>query len=109
MLSHLDTTGTRLGALARRMGVSRQATSQLLEQIEASGFVVRSDDPTDQRGVIVRHSVKGRRLLADALETMTEIEAEYARLIGEAEFKRLAQLLGKLVQDIDRGGELGLE
>jgi DNA-binding MarR family transcriptional regulator len=109
LLGNLDTTGTRLGALARRMGVSRQATSQLLEQIEESGFVVRADDPNDQRGVIVRHSARGRRLLADALDTMTEIEREYAGFIGEAEFKKLTQLLGTLVTEIDKGGELALE
>jgi len=109
LLGNLDTTGTRLGALARRMGVTRQATSQLLTQIEAKGYVTRVDDPDDQRGVVLKHSPRGRKLLADAIESMTDIEREYAKTIGEKEFEKLTQLLAKLVQAIDRGGELGLE
>lgn len=109
LLGHLDTTGTRLGALARRMGVTRQATSQLLAQIEARGYVTRTDDPDDQRGIVVRHSPRGRKLLADALEVMTEIQREYAKAIGEEEFAELTRLLAHLVEKIDRGGELGIE
>lgn len=91
------------------MGVSRQATSQMLRQIESRGYVTRVDDPDDQRGVVLRHSPRGRRLLADALEAMTEIEREYAAAIGDAEFRKLTQLLGKLVAAVDAGGELGLD
>lgn len=109
LLGNLDTTGTRLGALARRMGVTRQATSQLLVQVEARGYVVRGDDPADQRGVVVKHSARGRKLLADALDAMTEIEREYAKAIGEEDFATLTRLLGRLVDAVDRGGELGLE
>jgi len=37
LLGNLDTGGTRIGALARRMGTSRQAVSQLSKEIEAAG------------------------------------------------------------------------
>lgn len=109
LLGHLDTQGTRLGALARRMAVSRQATSQLLTQIEAKGFVTRSNDPGDQRGVVIKHSPRGRKLLADAIDVMTELEREYAEALGERDYARLKLLLAELVKAIDRGGELGLE
>src|SRR5258708_38796736 len=51
LLGNLDAQGTRIGALARRMGTTRQAASQLLQEIERQGFVERRDDPGDQPGV----------------------------------------------------------
>src|SRR5262249_33851554 len=70
LLGNLDTEGTRLSALTRRMGSTRQAVSKLLLEIEARGFVERCPDPDDKRGVIVRFTAKGRKGLADAVASM---------------------------------------
>lgn len=109
LLGQLDSEGTRLGALATRMGVSRQAVSQLLVPIEAAGFVTRVPDPHDQRGVIVRFTPKGRRTLADAVEVMAGIDAELARALGEREAAKLKQLLDKVIEHVDPAGDFGLE
>ena len=109
LLGNLDTDGTRLGALARRMGTSRQAASQLLQQIEAKGFVLRDADPDDKRGVIVRFTPRGRRALAMAIESMMEIEEEYEKILGNKGFENLKKLLGRLLAKVDVGGELGLD
>lgn len=109
LLGHLDTEGTRISALARRMGTSRQAASQLLRQIEERGYIERIPDPDDKRAVIARHTPKGRKLLATAIEATVAIEAEYASLLGQNGLVRLRQLLKRLLDRIDPEGELGLD
>ena len=109
LLGNLDTEGTRIGALARRMGTTRQAVSQLSKEIEAAGFVERVPDPDDRRGVIIRFTPHGRKTLALALEVMTGIETEYATVIGDAELTRLKRTLRKLLDAVDRPGEFGLD
>lgn len=109
LLGQLDSEGTRLGALARRMRVSRQAVSQLLVPIEAAGFVIRVPDPHDQRGVVVRFTPKGRRTLADAVEVIAGIDAELARALGDREVAKLKQLLDKVIAQVDPAGDFGLE
>jgi DNA-binding MarR family transcriptional regulator len=109
LLGNLDTDGTRISALSRKMGTSRQATSQLLQEIEDRGFVERSPDPDDKRGVIVRFTPKGRKALGMAVETMLEIEKEYAAILGDGKMAKLKQLLGQLVDEIDPQGGLGLD
>jgi DNA-binding MarR family transcriptional regulator len=101
LLGNLDADGTRLSALTRRMGSTRQAVSQLLQEMEARGFVERAQDPSDKRGVIVRFTHKGRRALADAVAVTEEIEAEYARLLGATAFRQLKKTLGKLADEVD--------
>jgi DNA-binding MarR family transcriptional regulator len=109
LLAHLDTEGTRIGALAERMGTSRQAASQLLQAIEARGYVERVPDPADRRAVIARHTPAGRNILLTAIEVMLSIEAEYASVLGEDGLLRLKRLLKRLLVTADPAGQLGLE
>jgi DNA-binding MarR family transcriptional regulator len=109
LLGNLDTEGTRIGALARRMGTSRQATSQLSKEIEAAGLVERLPDPRDRRGVMIRFTPHGRAVLSRAVEVMTEIEAEYADVIGEDSMARLRRSLKRLLDRVDKSGEFGLD
>ena len=109
LLGNLDTEGTRIGALARRMGTSRQAASQLGKEIEAAGLVERRPDPHDRRGVIISFTPHGRSVLASAVEVMTEIEAEYAGVIGDQGMTRLKRSLKRLLDRVDKSGEFGLD
>jgi DNA-binding MarR family transcriptional regulator len=106
LLSHLDTEGTTISTLATRIGISRQAVSQLARTIEHAGLIERVPHPTDRRSVIVRHTADGRRILLDALEVMAAIESEYAERAGETEVAGLKHLLAHLLGEIDAVGAL---
>jgi DNA-binding MarR family transcriptional regulator len=109
LLGNLDTNGTRLNALSRRMGVTRQAVAQLAKEIEAAGFVERRPDPDDGRGVIVAFTGKGRATLAIAVEVMGEIEQEYAGVIGVAGLDDVKSRLKAILDRFDRPGEFGMD
>lgn len=106
VLSNLDTTGTTISDLARRVGITRQAASQQLAVIERTGYVRRVADPADSRVVLVQSTAKGERLLRTALQVVAELEAEYAQSLGAPNFERLKALLIELVDQIDPGGWL---
>jgi DNA-binding MarR family transcriptional regulator len=109
LLGNLDTEGTRIGALARKMGTTRQAVAQLAKEIENAGFVERLPDPEDGRGVIVRFTRKGRAGLACAVEVMTEIEQQYMAVIGERGMKQLKSNIKRLLDEYDSLGKFGLD
>ncbi len=109
LLGNLDTEGTRIGALARKMGTSRQAVSQLSTEIEKAGLVERIPDPRDRRGVIIRFTPKGRATLAHAVEIMTAIEADYAAILGGERLGGLKTALKDILDATDRPSEFGLE
>ena len=106
LLAHIDTEGTTISALSRRTGTSRQAVSQLVGSIEAAGLVERLPHPDDRRSIVVRHTEAGRRILLDALDVMSEIEADYAGLIGASDASELKRVLSRLLGEIDPAGAL---
>ena len=108
-LGNLDTDGTRLSALARRMGVSRQAVAQLVVEIEKAGFVTRAPDPDDGRGVIVSFTKKGREALGIAVEVMTAIEQDYAAIISPSGLSDLKGMLKAVLDKTDKSTEFGLD
>jgi DNA-binding MarR family transcriptional regulator len=109
LLGNLDTEGTRIGALARKMGTTRQAVAQLAKEIETAGFVERLPDPQDGRGVIVKFTPHGRKALSVAVEVMGEIEQQYATVIGQDGLAQLKGLLKRVLDETDREGAVGLD
>src|SRR3954462_7908997 len=67
VLPHLDLEGTRLNVLATRLGVSEQAASELVPDLESFGMVERQTDPDDGRAKRVCFTPAGRKALLDGL------------------------------------------
>ena len=107
LLGNVDTEGTRVVTIAKRTGNTRQAVSQLINAIEAAGFLERTPDPDDGRAVLVRHTSAGRKLLADALEAMADIEAGYEKVIGTSRMRALKKALADIASAADPASVLG--
>jgi DNA-binding MarR family transcriptional regulator len=92
----LDDDGTRIGVLAERAGVSKQAMAQLVAHLEQHGYVERVTDPADHRAKLVRATDRGNAVFAIAREVMADIEARFDRRLGKAKQQRLRTLLQEL-------------
>jgi DNA-binding MarR family transcriptional regulator len=75
------TTANDIAALMR---TSRQAASKLLEGLEAAGFIQRRVDRDDTRRKLVALSRRGTDLLRVVEDIYTELEQEWADLLGPA-------------------------
>ncbi|MGY1720543.1 MarR family winged helix-turn-helix transcriptional regulator [Blastococcus sp. SYSU DS0753] len=91
----------RCSALAALAGVDGSVASRQLAALERAGYVHRRPDPRDGRAALFRLTDQGARALA----TSRALRAEWAltALAGwdEADARRLADLLDRLVADID--------
>lgn len=75
----------------------KQSMGQLVNELEARGYVRRTRDPNDRRAHRILFADRGRRLLRDAREAKDVVEAEYAAVVGEEGVERLTELLRSLV------------
>lgn len=96
VFTHLDGEGTRASELARRMGVSRQAMHQTVQELVALGLVELVPDPRNKHAKLVLPTRRGKRLVTDAREIFRELEDTLQGRIGR---KRVARLRRALESD----------
>lgn len=85
--------GVNRGAqLARNLGVTRQAISQTLADMEARGLVVTRQDPDDKRARLVGFSERSAPIRDDAVATLKLIEATLGSRIGASRLETLKDL-----------------
>lgn len=92
--------GARLTDIARASEVSKNAVGQLASELEALGYVCRSDHPEDGRAKLLRFTDTGWSLLADAMAANEELEAAVVAMIGEDKTRHLCAILEELAQKI---------
>jgi DNA-binding MarR family transcriptional regulator len=56
--------GLQMGELSRRMLVTGGNVTGIVDQLERSGLIVRTEDPADRRAYLVKLTKEGRRLFA---------------------------------------------
>ena len=107
LFANLDETGTRIVALAERMGTTKQFTGRLVHQLAGRGYVVTEPDPTDRRATIVRATPAGLRFFADACAAKTEIEDQFRAVVGADQIELLMGTLEKLAAAFSRYETVG--
>lgn len=98
LLPHIDLEGTRVSELAHRLGVSKQAVSELIDDLEAAGVVKRSTDPEDARARRVAFTPEGRQGLLDGLAVLHRFEQELSRAVGARTMQNLHTALERLLE-----------
>ena len=93
LLPHIDLDGTRITDLAERVGVTKQAVSQLVDDLEGLGVLARLPDPDDARARRVVFTELGRQGLLDGLAMLRAMEAELAGAIGDKRMRDLRTAL----------------
>jgi DNA-binding MarR family transcriptional regulator len=96
VFQYLDDAGTRVSVLAQRAGMTKQSMAQLVEHLEAHGYVERVPDPVDRRAKLVRVTPRGAEVFAVVREFVAETDARLAERLGAAKLARLRALLSEL-------------
>ncbi len=85
----LDEQGTRSVTLAQRAGVTKQAMSQQVKQMELQGYLEQVPDLSDTRAKVVRMTPRGESVKAACAEVREELNAAIARRIGKGKAREL--------------------
>jgi len=94
----LEEDGLRMGELANRARLSKQAMTTLVRSVEQAGLVVREPDPTDGRASRVRLTPKAQAFRPVAEQTLRELDDLVAGVLGDEELDRLVNALRKVVE-----------
>jgi DNA-binding MarR family transcriptional regulator len=91
VLEKINQQGVRINDLAELNGISKQAISQLANEIERSGYITRVDDPSDKRAKNLLLTKKGEQLILDTLASTEKVETLIKQNIGYQAMQELKQ------------------
>ncbi len=81
---HIDRrSGSRLGELAAKADVTKQSMMQVVDELEARGYVRRVADPGDARAKLVRLTAEGRRCATEFRRAVQVLDTRTRRRLGD--------------------------
>jgi DNA-binding MarR family transcriptional regulator len=100
ILGNIRTGGIRLTELAARAQLSLAATSELINDLVALGYLTRRLDPSDGRAKLIDLTPRGRDLMAAAGSRVTDIEHRWAALVGPRDFAIMCRTMQRLLDEL---------
>lgn len=97
LFPHLDFEGIRLTDLAAKVGVTKQAVGQLVDDLVELGMVERVNDPQDRRAKLIRFSREGHTALMQGLGVLIELQDALRAAVGERRMRDLHETLKRLI------------
>lgn len=101
VFARIGPDGTRLTDLADQARITKQTAGFLVDQLERSGYVHRTPDPTDARARLVRIAPRGAAAVAVAREAEARVEGEWSRHLGAEDTRLLRSALTRLREVAD--------
>lgn len=98
ILPHMNVEGARMIDIAQRMNLTRQAISQIADDLEDKGYLLRIPDPEDGRAKRLALTAKGKALLSILPDVVASAERQLGELVGEDLFEALRAGLAKIVE-----------
>lgn len=99
VLAHIGPSGTSQSVLAERMGITKQAVQQLVDQLVADRVVKRVPDPDDGRAKRIELTALGRRDFTERNKVKRAIERRYRKKLGDNRFAQLEKALRMLIDE----------
>ncbi|MGW6709919.1 MarR family winged helix-turn-helix transcriptional regulator [Streptomyces sp. NPDC054956] len=101
VFARIGPDGTRVTDLAEQAHITKQTAGFLVEQLERSGYVHRTPDPSDARARLVHIAPRGAEAVAVARAAEAEVEAEWTRHLGKRGTRQLREALTRLREVAD--------
>jgi DNA-binding MarR family transcriptional regulator len=100
VFSNIDACGTRLTELAARAQLALSSMAELVDELEALGYLERVPDATDGRAKLVCLTERGRRHYVRAVGHVRSMEKRYASRVGEERYEAMCQTLHDLTTSL---------
>ncbi len=85
----MDESGTRSTVLAQRAGVTKQAMSQLVKQMERQGYLEQAPDAVDTRAKVVRMTARGQAVKQACEDVRDDLNRKLEGTLKASEARRM--------------------
>lgn len=89
--------------LFKGLMLSSAGMTSRIDRLERRGYVTRTPDPTDRRGVLVELTDSGRKVLEEAVAANTKSERQLLGGMNAREVETLSKLLREILGGMEPG------
>ncbi len=100
-LVNIDWEGSNINFLAQAAGMTKQAMSKIIKELQSEDYLVVEKDKNDARALIVKYTPKGLQALSDLNICMNRVNKRFGEILGEESFEQLKNILNTLVEDYE--------
>jgi DNA-binding MarR family transcriptional regulator len=93
--------GIRLTELAAKAQLSLAACSELIDELQSLGYLIRRPDPSDGRAKLIFPTTKGRRVLDAAGQAVGELEQRWREKLPRGAFDGACDSLDDLLTALE--------
>jgi len=97
VFGQMTAEGSRLTDLAKGANMTPQAMGELVDELEALGYLERRPDPTDRRAKLITLTESGRQCVSAGINTIGDIERSIDDALGVTRHRDLRRMLLKLL------------
>jgi DNA-binding MarR family transcriptional regulator len=98
VMMNLKEDGTTAAEIAKKVRVTKQAMSKLVQELIEKGFLQSIKHPTDQRASLILKTSQGSAFIEALHVCRTKVDQEISKVIGEEKLSHLHAILGDLMQ-----------
>jgi DNA-binding MarR family transcriptional regulator len=97
VIERLFISEARATELAEAIGLTKQATGQILDRMDELGYVQRVPDPSDGRAKVLQLTERGQRAAQTLRLIADENEGKMLAALGQTRYGQLRAALGSLI------------
>ena len=97
VIERLSISEARGTELAENIGLTKQATGQILDRMADLGYVERVPDPADGRAKIVQLTDRGRQAARALRSNAEETDVHWSEILGSTRYRQLRSALASLI------------
>ncbi|MFM7020230.1 MAG: MarR family winged helix-turn-helix transcriptional regulator [Aquirufa sp.] len=101
VMMNLKPDGTTAAEIAKKVRVSKQAMSKLVQDLIEKGYLQSIKHPIDQRATLIQLTSTGADFLQALHDCRHKVEEEIAQVIGDEKLQNLHSILGELMVYFD--------
>ena len=99
VFGQLTAEGARLTDLAKGANMTPQAMGELVDELEALGYVERTPHPADRRAKLITLTESGHQCVSAGIDTIGDIERRITEALGAKGRRDLRRMLLRLLTE----------
>ncbi|GHB85472.1 MarR family winged helix-turn-helix transcriptional regulator [Persicitalea jodogahamensis] len=104
LLANLTEEGITNTELAKKAGISKQAMSKVVKELEENGYITTQPHESDARSSVIFLDERGKELFVDLNEVMNTVRARMNEVVGEERMEEVIDVLYELLEVLENDG-----